>query len=130
MRERRAPLTVGGRVHTFRATGEKPAVQPGPGSLEDFFKEQAWGFGRTRRGQTIRYRVCHPIWGTYPVRDCSLDLDWGLLYGPEWATMNGVQPDSVVLAVGSPIEVYPKGRTVEPEEPRPVVQPVARPVPG
>ena len=123
-------LNVGGRVHTFRAIGEKPGYHAGPGSLEEFFKEQAWGFGRSRRGHTIRYRVSHPPWESYAVREYSLDLDWGVLYGPEWAALNGVAPDSVVLAAGSAVEVYPKGRPPAPVESVPVPRAIAGPVPG
>ena len=38
-----------------------------------------------------------------------MDVDWAVLYGPEWAAMDGVQPASVVFAAGSEISVYPKG---------------------
>lgn len=53
--------------------------------------------------------VYHPEWDVYPVREFAADVDWGLLYGPEWAVMNAAQPTSVVLAAGSEISVYPKG---------------------
>lgn len=99
-----------GRVHTLRATGTKPAVTPGPGSVEHFFKEQTWGFGVTRRGRLLRYEVTHPEWAVYPVRDFHTDADWAALYGPAWAGMTGRAPDSVVLAAGSAVGVYPHGR--------------------
>lgn len=97
------------RVHTLRAVGAKPAIHPGPDSLEHWFKEHSWGFGTSRRGKLIRYEVNHPTWDVYPVREFSSDVDWAAMYGPEWAPMNGVQPASVVLAVGSEISVSPKG---------------------
>jgi len=99
----------GGRVHTLRAVGSKPAVRPGPDSAEHFFKEHSWGFGTTRRGRLLRYEVDHPEWDVYPVRDYRVDVDWGLLYGPAWADMTGREPTSVVLAAGSEVSVYPKG---------------------
>ena len=98
-------------MHSLRATGTKPAVRPAPGSTEHWFKEHAWGFGTSRRGRLIRYEVSHPEWDVYPVRDFTMDVDWAAMYGPEWATMNGKQPASVVLAAGSEIAVYPKGKT-------------------
>ncbi|MDB5309098.1 MAG: hypothetical protein JWO38_3300 [Gemmataceae bacterium] len=99
----------GGRVHTLRAVGSKPAFRPGPGSVEHFFKEHSWGFGTSRRGKLIRYELNHPEWDVYPVREFAAEVDWAALYGPEWGVMNGVEPASVVLAAGSEVWVYPKG---------------------
>ena len=105
----RYTVDYGGKVHELRATGTKPAIRPGPDSLEHFFKEHSWGYGRTRRGKLIRYEVSHPEWDVCPVTDHHIDVDWAALYGPEWGTMTGRAPDSVVLAAGSEIAVYPKG---------------------
>ncbi len=102
-------LHSGGRSHTMEATGEKPTVVPGPDSVDHFFKEHSWGFGRTRRGKLIRYEVNHPEWAVYPVTNHRIDLDWAELYGPEWDGMTGREPDSVTFAVGSAVRVYPKG---------------------
>lgn len=99
-----------GRVHRLTATGAKPAVRPGPESDEHFFKEHSWGFGVTRGGKLLSYEVSHPEWDVYPVRAFEADVDWGKLYGPEWARMNGADPASVVLATGSAVSVYPKGK--------------------
>jgi uncharacterized protein YqjF (DUF2071 family) len=101
-------VSWGGRTHTLRAVGARPAVRPGPDSADHFFKEHAWGFGTGRRGALLRYEVSHPEWDVYPVRDFAADVDWGTLYGPEWAVMNGTEPASVVLAAGSAVSVYPK----------------------
>jgi uncharacterized protein YqjF (DUF2071 family) len=98
----------GGRVHSLRAAGAKPAVRPPSDSTEHWFKEHAWGFGTSRRGHLIRYEVKHPEWDVYPVREFAADVDWAALYGPEWGVMNGAAPASVVLAVGSEVSVYPK----------------------
>jgi len=98
-----------GRVHSLRAVGAKPAVRPGPGTTEDWFKEHSWGFGTSRRGRLIRYEVNHPEWDVYPVREFAADIDWATMYGPEWARMQHAEPASVVLAAGSAVSVYPKG---------------------
>jgi uncharacterized protein YqjF (DUF2071 family) len=103
-------LQWGGRLHTIRATGCKPGHCPPETSVEHFFKEHHWGYGRTRRGRLLRYEVVHPVWAVYPVRDYHIDLDWGLVYGPEWAFLGQATPYSVILAAGSPIRVHPYGR--------------------
>jgi hypothetical protein len=99
----------GGRVHSLRAVGDKPAVRPPADSVEHWFKEHSWGFGTSRRGRLIRYEVNHPEWDVYPLHEFEFDVDWAVMYGPAWAPMNGVQPASVVFAVGSDVRVYPKG---------------------
>jgi hypothetical protein len=97
----------GGREHRLSAIAHnQPTLMPNT-SVEHFFKEHEWGFGRSRGGRLLTYRVSHPVWNTYPIVDCGVDVDWGLLYGPEWRVMNGVEPRSVVLAAGSNVAVYP-----------------------
>ncbi|MCE7869101.1 DUF2071 domain-containing protein [bacterium CPR1] len=103
-------LRYQGRKHSIQATGANTLFTPGPDSLEHHFKEHSWGFGKTSEGQTLVYRVDHPIWRVYPVVGHHLDLDWGLLYGSKWSFLNAREPDSVVMAEGSAISVYPCGR--------------------
>lgn len=105
-------LTWQGKRHTLRATGAKPPARIDASGVEHFFKEHVWGFGRTRRGWTLCYEVSHPEWEVYPVREYAIDLDWAAVYGPEWGVMQGAEPYSTVLAVGSAVAVYPKGRLV------------------
>jgi uncharacterized protein len=103
-------VVYGGRTHRIHATGRKPAREPGPDSLEAWYKEQVWGFGTTRRGRRLRYEVRHPAWSIHPLEEFDADLDWAALYGPEWEPMNAVDPSSVILAVGSRVSVSPHGR--------------------
>jgi hypothetical protein len=99
-----------GRSHAIEVTGHMPAVRPREDSEEHFFKEHQWGFGRDRRGRTLVYEVRHPLWDVYPVRSWSLDFDWAEVYGPSWGFLSAEKPVSVVLAAGSPVSVYPRGR--------------------
>ena len=99
-----------GRSYTIAVTGNKPEIRPGEDSEEHFFKEHQWGFGRDRRGRALVYEVRHPLWDVYPVRSWSLDFDWAEVYGPSWGFLSAEKPASVVLAAGSPVSVYPRGR--------------------
>ncbi len=107
-------LRFAGREHRIAVTGDKPAFRPAETSDEHFFKEHRWGFGVTRRGQGIRYEVDHPVWDVYPVRAYEIDLDFGTVYGPEWAFLKNSTPCSTVLAAGSSVRVFPKGQVVVP----------------
>lgn len=102
-------LHRGGRTHTIGAVGYSPAVCPGEGTVEHFFKEHCWGFGVSRTGKALRYHVTHPIWHIHPLQSFKFDIDWATLYGDEWSVLQGVQPHSVMLAEGSAVCVYPKG---------------------
>jgi len=99
-----------GRDHRIEVTGDKPPIMPGPDSDEHFFKEHHWGFGRDRRGRTLVYEVRHPVWDVHPVRSWNLDFDWAQLYGPAWGGLAGEKPLSAMLAGGSPVAVYSRGR--------------------
>ncbi len=106
-------LTWGGRKQVLRVVGRMEAYLPDPASDEHFFKEHRWGFGRTRRGQTIRYEVVHPPWKAFPVESFGVDLDWGAVYGREWEPLRNAVPMSTVFAVGSSVAVYPKGHLLD-----------------
>lgn len=105
-------LHYAGKEHRIEVTGARPPFRPNEDSLEHFFKEHHWGFGVTRAGKTLRYEVGHPVWDVYPVRSHRLDFDFAAVYGPEWGLLTGATPYSTVLAVGSPISVYPKGKPI------------------
>jgi uncharacterized protein YqjF (DUF2071 family) len=79
-----------------------------PGSQEEFITEHFWGYAKAGDNRTNEYQVAHPRWNIYPVRQHSIDCDFGALYGPNFADLSNREPQSVFLAEGSPIEVYSK----------------------
>ncbi len=83
------------------------AVIPPDDSEAHFFKEHSWGFGRTRSGATMVYRVDHPVWQTREITSLAINIDGHSLYGDTWAFIGQREPDSVVFADGSDVRVYP-----------------------
>jgi uncharacterized protein YqjF (DUF2071 family) len=85
----------------------RAAVDPQPieaDSAEEFFTEHYWGY--TKRGvRTSEYEVLHPRWMMYPILQHSIDVDFGALYGSKFASLSETEPESVLLAEGSEIEV-------------------------
>jgi uncharacterized protein len=85
----------------------KAAIDPQPikvNSSEEFFSEHYWGY--TKRGEwTSEYEVLHRRWMIYPVLQHSVDVDFGALYGREFADLSNREPESILLAEGSPVEV-------------------------
>jgi uncharacterized protein YqjF (DUF2071 family) len=85
----------------------RAAVDPLPikaNSTEEFFTEHYWGY--TKRGAwTSEYEVLHPRWMMYPILQHSIDVDFGALYGSAFASLSQREPESILLAEGSEIEV-------------------------
>ncbi|CAN0530075.1 unnamed protein product [Laminaria digitata] len=102
-------LDVGGRTHTIRVSATPSPHTPPRDSLAHYFKEHKWGFGHDHKGRTLTYRVEHAIWDVYDVQSYSLDVDFGLLYGEQWAFLADEEPFCAVFALGSPVKVFPKG---------------------
>ncbi len=101
-------LTWAGHEQVLCVTGHKPAYLPDSKSDEHFFKEHRWAYGRTRRGQPLRYEVTHPTWEVLPVQSYHIELDWDRVYGPQWQFLSKATPMSTIFAVGSAISLYPK----------------------
>jgi hypothetical protein len=115
---RRMSVTIelGDRVHRIACTGGRPAQRTTPGSVEHFFKELEWGFGRDAEGELVTYRVAHPVWRAYPCTrdDLELDVSFLELYGEPWSVLDDAEPCHVMFAEGSEITVFDR----EPRPPR------------
>lgn len=101
-------LRIAGRDRHIRVTGRKPPHTPAADSVEHFFKEHEWGFGRSRfRGRKAVYRVMHDVWSVLPVESHELNFDFAEAYGDRWTFLNESTPHHVALAVGGPVSVSP-----------------------
>jgi uncharacterized protein len=104
-------IDYGGKQHRIEASATGPLWTPGEDSVEHYFKEHKWGFGTTKRGRGLVYEVTHPVWDVWTVQSTSLDVDFGLLYGPQWAFLATTKPMLTLFAAGSAISVHPAGST-------------------
>jgi hypothetical protein len=90
------------------------ALNPQPivtASAEEFFTEHYWGY--TKRGNwTSEYEVLHPRWQIYPVLQQLIKVDFGSLYSREFANLSNREPESILLAEGSSVEVRPGQRAM------------------
>ncbi|HET7620425.1 MAG TPA: DUF2071 domain-containing protein [Gemmatimonadaceae bacterium] len=75
------------------------------GSEEEFITEHYWGYTRQRDGGTIEYRVEHPPWRVWQLRNARLQGDLASLYGSELASVLSGTPASVFLADGSAVSI-------------------------
>lgn len=75
------------------------------GSLEEFITEHYWGYTRRNAKRSSGYEVAHQRWEVYPVRKFVTNVDFREQYGAPFASLQRSDPDSVLLAEGSAIEV-------------------------
>jgi uncharacterized protein len=73
-----------------------------PGSEEEYTAEHYWGYSARDERTTSEYRVSHPPWKMWRVRDTELRCDVAGLYGPEFVSYLRGEPSSALLAEGSP----------------------------
>lgn len=101
-------MTMGGQKHSWKFIANHTPYTPSSDSTEHFFKEHEWGFGTNHKGQTMNYKVEHPVWRIYPLEDrFKLNVDFGLIYGGQWSFLNLQIPYNIMVAEGSPIKVFP-----------------------
>jgi len=93
----------------FSVTTSSKAQQILIGSEEEFITEHYWGYTKIGANRTSEYGVEHPRWEAYPIKDYSIDVDFGINYGREFAFLSNTKPNSVMLAEGSEIRVM-KGK--------------------
>lgn len=79
-----------------------------PNSETEFITEHYWGYTKVNESKTFEYEVTHPKWQTYNVKEYEINVDFGLVYGDDFAFLNNLKPNSVMLAEGSEITVENK----------------------
>ena len=94
------------KSYSINAEAENKPFIPSEKSAEHFFKEHEWGFGKTKNGKTMIYRVEHPVWEIYPLINFEHNFDFGAIYGKEWESLSGKIPYNIIFAKGSGVKVY------------------------
>jgi uncharacterized protein len=76
-----------------------------PGSIEEFIFEHYYGYTKINDKCSQEYRVNHPRWQVSTVMDYSIHCDFKSMYGSDFSFLSNHQPDSVIIAEGSPVTV-------------------------
>jgi len=100
-----------GQWHSFKVIAEPKPLPILNDSEEEFITEHYWGYTRINDTQTSEYGVEHPRWDVYAMKDYTIDVDFGRLYGDAFSFLQTEKPRSVFLAEGSAIKVM-SGRRV------------------
>ena len=86
---------------------------PAEGSHGEFIIEHYWGYTERGGGRVDEYKVEHPKWELFSVKNEVIDVDFVGTYGDEFTFLTGQKPYSVLLAKGSEVAVY-KGQKLNP----------------
>ncbi len=79
---------------------------PESGSHGEFIIEHYWGYTKRSGSRVDEYKVEHPKWELFSVKDEVIDVDFGATYGKEFAFLSQSKPFSILLAKGSEVSVY------------------------
>ena len=79
---------------------------PAAGSHGEFIIEHYWGYTDRGGGRVDEYKVEHPRWELFSVKNEVVAVDFEVTYGEDFAFLADQKPHSVLLAKGSEIAVY------------------------
>ncbi|CAM4150084.1 YqjF family protein [Flavobacterium weaverense] len=99
---------INNKWNTIQVETEKNAVEIEPNSEAEFITEHYFGYNKVNENETIEYQVTHPRWQQYKVISNTSVIDFGGVYGKEFAFIKDLEPSSVFLAVGSAITIEVK----------------------
>ena len=94
-----------GKWHSFKMMTGPVSALIEENSEEEFITEHYWGYTRLSAESTSEYGVQHPKWEVYQTKSYEIDVDFGQVYGPDFAFLSQEKPVSVFLAEGSEIKV-------------------------
>jgi uncharacterized protein len=97
--------------HSLHVQASSTSVDISDGSEAEFITEHFWGYTKLKDTKTSEYGVEHPRWKVYPVQQYHVNVDFGLIYGPDFDFLKNEKPLSIFLAEGSEILVK-SGRQV------------------
>jgi Uncharacterized conserved protein len=79
---------------------------PAENSHGEFIIEHYWGYTKRGENRTDEYKVEHPKWEIFEVKNAQINVDFAATYGAEFGFLNDSKPFSVFMAKGSEIAVY------------------------
>lgn len=68
-----------------------------------YFTHRLWGYGKHSEKVTNEYKISHPVWPVYEVKNYAINVDFTMLFGSQFSHLSGTAPYSVILAEGSEV---------------------------
>jgi len=85
-------------------------------SETEFVIERYWGYAKVDGSKSNEYEVRHPRWEIHNIKNYSVDVDFGSVYGQEFDFLGLSEPSSVMLVEGSEVSIE-KRRSIKTEIP-------------
>jgi len=95
-----------GSVNDLKVEIDQDLGVPAPDSHGEFIIEHYWGYTKRGDARCDEYKVEHPKWELFSVKNERINVDFGTTYGEKFAFLNDEKPFSILLAKGSEIAVY------------------------
>ncbi len=92
-------------THSLRVDAKGTPTLIRDNTKEEFISEHYWGYAVQRDGGTLEYEVEHPRWRVWNINEATLSCDVERIYGIRFAEYIGANPESALLAEGSPVIV-------------------------
>lgn len=93
------------RWNHISVNASKESEQMLAGSVEEFIFEHYYGYTKINNLNSQEYKVNHPRWLINKVLNYSIHCDFKSMYGNDFSFLSNHQPDSVIIAEGSPVTV-------------------------
>jgi len=90
---------------------DKSLGVPTNGSHGEFIIEHYWGYTKRDGNRVDEYKVEHPKWELFSVKNELIDVDFAKTYGDEFGFLSEAVPFSILLAEGSEVAVF-KGEQI------------------
>jgi uncharacterized protein YqjF (DUF2071 family) len=100
----------GGHSNRLSVEIDESVGVPAEGSHGEFIIEHYWGYTDRGNGRVDEYKVEHPKWELFSVKNELINVDFGATYGDEFAFLASQKPYSILLAKGSEVAVYKGAR--------------------
>lgn len=93
--------------HMVRIIGTKPPIRTTDQSFETWLTERPFVFGLDRNNQPRVHEVIYPRWGLHEAVDADFRMDFGTLFGPDFAFMSTTRPKHTMLSPGAAAAMFP-----------------------
>ncbi len=100
-----------GMTNSVSVEKDQSVGVPDAGSHGEFIIEHYWGYTKRGGSRVDEYKVEHPKWELFSVKNEVIDVDFGGTYGEVFGFLKDEKPYSTLLAAGSEIAVY-KGERI------------------
>lgn len=96
------------RWHEFDLKTSKESAAIDNSSSEAFFSKHYWGTAQVNDKSCTVYKIEHPEWKAFQVKDWEINFDFGSVFGADFMHLNDAEPESVQLLEGSEVTVFKK----------------------